>query len=697
MKKRYIFSFVFWAFCSWVQGQTMKRVFYEGFTSANCPPCVPNNAAIKPILAANPTRVVALKYHTNWPGGADFANQNTQSWVGPRVSYYGVTGVPSTRVNGTGTTLTQAVINQQFANTSPFFLEVNHGFINNNTQIEVEVKVRAAQDYTGSQLALHLAMVERQITFSTAPGTNGEREFNDVMRRMYPNPNGTTLGNHWTNNQEQVFSFTVDVPSYIYKIDQIAFVTFIQSNSTKQVLQAAKSVVSEFGSAVAIHNLTGDPTCGDSFEVSFIFPNGGRNQLSSLQIHYGVVGGEQFVYNWSGSLAYGEEAMVTLPGLQFAGRETISVKLANPNNVENLVLYELHGIGHLVNDHDFTSLTIDESFSSGVFPPAGWGVSSSVAGHAWHGHSTNSGSARIELHRTVQNQEDNLYVKPLDLTENGSFNLSFKVAHAMINNTSNGPNDRLMVQLSKDCGQNWTSVYSKSGANLATAPNNAQTVFVPSASQWREEKVAVSSLAGEPNVLVRFNLRSGVGNCLYIDEVKLEATSFLVFFAAEGSNGTVAARLNGILIQSGAGVPPGSSVVFTANPDPNFLIDRWIINGEVLVGNHSQEITIPNIFGLKNVIVVFKKSSTNVVSIAQAAIKIFPVPARTHLNIASDHFIQQLSVINMAGHEVYSASEVGLNHRINTGNFQGGIYVLRINTEQGTIIRKIQLEPLVRL
>lgn len=680
--------FLFFVFLA--QGQTTKRVMYEGFTSANCGPCVGNNAAIKPILAANPNKVVALKYHTSWPSPADFANQNTQTWVGPRVSYYGVTGVPTTRVNGTGTTLNQSVIDQQYTTTSPFFLEVNHTFNADSTQISVEVKIKAAQDYTGSQMVLHLAMIERLITFSSAPGNNGEREFNDVLRRMYPNASGTALANVWTNNQEQVLNFTVDVPSYVFKKNQIAFVAFIQSNTNLSILQAAKTTY-PFDVIVLDSNLNEDPICGGVFVPQITFINSGENTITSLDISYGLEGSAGSVYHWTGSLVSGQTTRISLPALPVSGLSRVFLRISNLNQTSGEV-YSTTGVAAVYSAGSFLGLNLEESFSNVNFPPSGWVTSSTGTNHAWHRHFTSGGAARIELHRTLQNQEDNLYVRPIDLTANGSFNISFKVAHAMINSTSHGPNDRLMVQFSKDCGQTWSTVYSKSGASLATAPNNGQTVFVPVASQWREETFGTSIFAGEPNVLMRFNVRSGVGNCLYIDDVRLIATSFFVNYGVEGANGKVVARLNGNPIQSGAAVPSGSSIIFTATPDPNYLIDHWIVNGVVIQGNQEPEITINNINGLKNVKVAFRNDNTGVEPIAQTIIKVFPVPARNQLNIVSCDFMHQLSLLNLLGQEVYSAADIGLNHIIDLRNLKGGFYVLRINTSKGLVTRKIQVE-----
>jgi hypothetical protein len=82
-----------------VSAQHQRRVLIEEFTNASCPPCAAQNPAFNAVVAANIQYLTPIKYQTNWPG-ADPMNAQTQSDVGPRVAYYGVSGVPNGRQNG---------------------------------------------------------------------------------------------------------------------------------------------------------------------------------------------------------------------------------------------------------------------------------------------------------------------------------------------------------------------------------------------------------------------------------------------------------------------------------------------------------------------------------------------------------------------------------------------------------------------
>src|SRR5258706_16343823 len=57
-------------------GQSQRLVLCEEFTQASCPPCAAQNPAYNTLLNANPTKVVAIKHQTSWPGVDPMNAQN---------------------------------------------------------------------------------------------------------------------------------------------------------------------------------------------------------------------------------------------------------------------------------------------------------------------------------------------------------------------------------------------------------------------------------------------------------------------------------------------------------------------------------------------------------------------------------------------------------------------------------------------
>ncbi|MEZ4738569.1 MAG: hypothetical protein R2818_04235 [Flavobacteriales bacterium] len=80
--------------------------------------------------------------------------------------------------------------------------------------------------------------------------------------------------------------------------------------------------------------------------------------------------------------------------------------------------------------------------------------------------------------------------------------------------------DQLQVQLSTDCGQSWTTVFTRSSA-LVTAPNSTTAPWVPTnCSQWSRNSIDLSAYDGAV-IQLRFVAINGGTGRLYMDNVQL--------------------------------------------------------------------------------------------------------------------------------------------------------------------------------
>lgn len=258
MKKIYV-TLASVSFALVAGAQSQRLVLVEEFTQASCGPCAAANPQFNALLNANTSKVVSLKYQVSWPGVDPMNAQYTN--VSGRASYYSVTGVPYTVMDGVAATgasytgypgnLTQTEINSEYNTPAPFTLDVQHYLSSDLDSVFITAHATATQSYnsTGSYLRLHTALIEKHIHFSSPPGSNGEMDFYNVVRKMIPNTAGTGLAANWSSGQDTTFTFGVPVPSYIYDINQLAVVCFIEDNVNKQVQQAAFSI-----SPLGIHN-----------------------------------------------------------------------------------------------------------------------------------------------------------------------------------------------------------------------------------------------------------------------------------------------------------------------------------------------------------------------------------------------------------------------------------------------------------
>ncbi|NVN94152.1 MAG: T9SS type A sorting domain-containing protein [Bacteroidetes bacterium] len=86
--------------------------------------------------------------------------------------------------------------------------------------------------------------------------------------------------------------------------------------------------------------------------------------------------------------------------------------------------------------------------------------------------------------------------------------------------------DTLAISISTDCGANYTTLFKKGGADLATDSVpilNPLTVdacfFIPTANQWKNKVIDLSNYTNEQNAIIKFSYISNQGGCINIDNI----------------------------------------------------------------------------------------------------------------------------------------------------------------------------------
>lgn len=531
-----------------LNAQSQRMVLVEEFTQASCGPCAAANPAFNALLAPNlGTKVVAIKYQTNWPG-VDPMNTQTQTWVGPRVSYYGVNGVPHGVVDGVDIAddcnayvgypgcLTQGEIDTRYNTPSSFTLGLTHTMSTDFDSIFITANITASQAFTSNgALKLHVALLEEEINFATAPGTNGELDFYGVMRQMLPNASGTTLPSAWNNGDAQTVTFAVAVPSYIYDINKLQVAAFIQSDGDKAVQQAAITspiALPNDAQPTAVSGLPTGVACSSlTFTPSVTIKNTGSATLTSLDINVSVGGNPQPVYNWTGSLAPGATSVVTLPAVTYngaSGNVPVVISTANPNGSPDVnVTADTKSSSFLYYGGAAVSVPMSEGFTSTTFPPGIVGiVNNDNDTYTWTrasvgGFQQGTGSAKLSFYNAASGTSDDLVLGNFDMTTAGNPNMTFSLAYRQYQ----AEQDRLQVMVSTDCGATWTTVYDKAGSTLSTVAASTTNFTPTSASQWRTETVNLTSYATATNLLIKFVGTSAYGNNLYIDDINIGTTA----------------------------------------------------------------------------------------------------------------------------------------------------------------------------
>lgn len=242
-----------------VGAQTTQRTpMYETFTSSTCPPCAPGNVHLEELFdkPENEGKFVSLKYQMNWPGTGDpyYTGEG-----GARRGFYGINSVPRLELDGgfdAGPTgLTQEMMDEAYAVESIIELDAYYQ-VNEATQtVTVQVSVKALQDIEGSGgLFLQVAIFEKLTTGNIK--SNGETEFEHVMKKMIPSSTGTYLGSmdadeeltfdmEYTFNGDYVLPPNADSPinhpteHSIEEFSDLGVAVWVQRSATRELYQSA--------------------------------------------------------------------------------------------------------------------------------------------------------------------------------------------------------------------------------------------------------------------------------------------------------------------------------------------------------------------------------------------------------------------------------------------------------------------------
>lgn len=499
-----------------------RLVFSESFSQASCGPCATQNPAFKALLEANSSKIVAIKYQVSWPGFDPMYNHNP-SEIDSRVSYYGITGVPDRVLDGENINVTQSLIDTRYAVPSPINLTMTHTLSADFSSANVSVTIDAPSAWSASNTVLQVAMVEKKISFASAPGSNGEKDFYDVMRKMLPNANGTPvdMSNFTNENGTQTFTFNnVAIPSYIYDLSQVRFIAWVQNNTSKEVYQAAitePELLPNYG-VISNLNLANNYSCENQLTgVTATIKNDGNTVINTATVNYRIDNGAVQTYDFNGSIAVGGTADVTLPAANTtSGSHVLTVFLNNING---------SGSTNPLGTTTTTFATISapgstgnflQNFANSSFPYANYYLAS-PSGNNWDRVTANTGSLRYNNYTYTAGSVGEVYLAPIDLSSISNKAMSFDVAYRQYQ----AENDRLQVLVSSDCGANWSNLFDKEGAGLKTQ-EPATSPFTPaSSSQWRTESVDLNNFASANKIIIKFKATSDYGNNLFIDNINI--------------------------------------------------------------------------------------------------------------------------------------------------------------------------------
>ena len=257
MKQLFRFAVIAIAACTLnflqLSADSPRMVIVEEATNASCGPCARQNPTFQAYLEQPEVKQVAIpiKYQA-WFPGKDIMNAADSSFHNSRVRYYGFQniGVPCAAVNGSilskssdnyydgapsDTTAISQAVEAIRGTTSPITITIEE--TRNGNTMNIQVVVGSSSALQSSQ-KLRVVIAERFHYYASA-GNNGETEFYNIGRKMFPNLNGEELTIAAGTSKTFNYSYTIPTTGQ-YALDptMLYVVAFVQDEDTKEVLQA---------------------------------------------------------------------------------------------------------------------------------------------------------------------------------------------------------------------------------------------------------------------------------------------------------------------------------------------------------------------------------------------------------------------------------------------------------------------------
>lgn len=506
---------------------------YEEFSGENCPPCALYNPGLWTLMQANTSKVMLLKYQVPIPSAGPIYNANMTD-ANARDAYYAISSAPSGTMNGGATAnianLTQAQIDAAYNVAPAFSMSVTHSYSSDYDSVFATINITALTAFTGTTMKLRTGYVAT-MEYPTAPGTNGEKEFHNVVQKMYPSAAGTTIPNTWTAGQTQSYTVSGPIQSFVDRSNHTFVAAWIQDDATKAVALGAKSAFVPMNldasiTAVTSPSLTCATGTSANLATSLTLVNNGTTPLTTAKIYYRSGTGSYSTHTWNGTLAPNASTTVTLPASSVpAGSALLVDSVAMPNNVSDLNPANNRWTGRAaVYNNTVNSLPISTGFESAGATPTGWlmydgnGNSNNwVVTRVNNANSGHNNSTYFMYHDnfTYAAGETNYAIAPTPNVSASNDSIEFWVAYAQYQ----AEQDRLDVVYSTNCGQTWTSFWNKAGSALATAPAT-QNGFIPAgAADWRKEVVALNTVPA--GAMIAFKATSDYGNRVFVDDITL--------------------------------------------------------------------------------------------------------------------------------------------------------------------------------
>ena len=284
-----------------------RLVLFEEFTNTSCDPCAEFSPAFDEVLYRRMGDVVAITYHYNFPSTQDPFYLVSADDVMARANYYGVTGVPSLRVNGeqAGAWGYEEYLDAyiDYAGATEAHADIDTEATINDGKLTANVTLSNLSSQS-SDLKLFVAVVEERVEWEK-PAANSERSWNYVLRKLLPSSDGQAVEADPAKVTPYEYEYTWQIENFTDP-QELGIVTFVQDMTTGDILGATYTPrPTGSTSAAKILKVLNIPNriCTPLFTSDLMVRNTGREPLTSATLNV-CINGKLQQTPWTGRLEY---------------------------------------------------------------------------------------------------------------------------------------------------------------------------------------------------------------------------------------------------------------------------------------------------------------------------------------------------------------------------------------------------------
>lgn len=295
----------------------------------------------------------------------------------------------------------------------------------------------------------------------------------------------------------------------------------------------SKVEVNQFNASVVSINKPPTTLCGNDLTPEVTITNNGLDTLKTLKINYQIDNGPPGTFNFAGTVARCSSQVVTLtPISSIPGTHILTIFSTEPNGAADQYAFN-DTARKLFIISPVLDAPVAEGFETPGFPPTNWNVINGDKSLTWERTTaaarTGTGSMVIRNYDYPVENTNDKFISPVVKFDPkvDSFFVSFDYAYAQgmkFPGSSGLPMDTLEVQITQDCGQTFTTIWKKWGADLETIEPTASngTSFTPTSdAQWRNVNVYLSPIIGTTDFQAYFVAKSNKQNNLYLDNINI--------------------------------------------------------------------------------------------------------------------------------------------------------------------------------